>query len=582
MRILLLSSSYNSLTQNAHVTLEARGHAVDVAAATKAEAMREAVDRVRPDLIVCPMLAQMIPRDIWSARICLVVHPGIVGDRGAHSLDWAILNGEPEWGVTVVQAAEHPDAGPIWAASRCRVRDGSKSSLYRDEVARAAMEALLVAVRRFERGLFVPGALDYSHPDVQGRYRPLLKPEHRRIDWSCDPVSTILRKVRSADGSPGVLDEIDGEGFYLFGAHEEGRLVGRPGEIVGRRHGAVCRAAVDGAVWISHLRRAGGADGQFFKLPATDALADRAARVPEQPLAIDATPRHRTYRDIWYEERHGVGYVHFRFYNGAMGTDHCRRLAEAIDHARRRPTRVIVLMGGRDFWSNGIHLNMIEAAGDPAEESWRNINAINDVVHTILTTTDKLTIAALYGSAGAGGVMLALAADRVLVRDGIVLNPHYKGMGGLYGSEYWTYTLPKRVGAGRARALTERCLPVGVEEALSIGLVDDIILRDDLGGSPFQGFRDQIERIAEDLSRGPRYGRLVAQKQATRERDEHLKPLAAYRLEELNQMSRSFWGEDRGYHLARAAFVRKQARDSGRASAADARTDSVALVPVRA
>jgi putative two-component system hydrogenase maturation factor HypX/HoxX len=564
MRILLLSSSYNSLTQNAHVTLEARGHAVRAATTTKAAAMREAVDDFQPDVIVCPMLAQMIPRDIWEARTCLILHPGIVGDRGAHSLDWAILNGEPEWGVTVVQAAEHADAGPIWAARRCHLRDASKSSLYRDEISRAAMEALLVAIRRVERGVFVPAALDYSNPEVHGRYRPLLAAEQRRIDWSCDPISTILRKVRAADAMPGVLDEIDGECFYLYGAHEEGSLVGRPGEIVGRRHGAVCRAAVDGAVWITHLKRACGAAGEFFKLPATDVLAGRVARVPERPLAIDAVPRHRTYRDIWYDERNGVGYVHFDFYNGAMGTDHCRRLADAIDHARRRPTRVIVLMGGRDFWSNGIHLNVIEAADDPARESWRNINAMNDAVHAILTTTDRLTIAALYGSAGAGGVMLALAADRVLVRDGIVLNPHYKGMGGLYGSEYWTYTLPKRVGAERARALTERCLPVGVDEALSMGLVDDIILRDDLGGCSFEGFRDQVERIAEDLCRDNRWGRLVAQKQAVRERDEHVKPLAHYRREELKHMSRNFWGEDRSYHLARAAFVRKQARERGR------------------
>ena len=161
------------------------------------------------------MLAQMIPRDIWAAHICLILHPGIVGDRGAHSLDWAILNGESEWGVTVVQAAEHPDAAPIWAACRCRLRDASKSSLYPDEIAGAAIEAMLVAIRRFEQDLFVPVAVDYSHPDVRGRYRPLLKQEDRRIDWSCNPVSTILRKIRSADGMPGVLDGIEGESVYL-------------------------------------------------------------------------------------------------------------------------------------------------------------------------------------------------------------------------------------------------------------------------------------------------------------------------------------------------------------------------------
>jgi putative two-component system hydrogenase maturation factor HypX/HoxX len=560
MRILLLSSAYNSLTQHAHVELKARGHLVSVATATKAQAMRKAVDQFRPDLILCPMLAQVIPWDLWEAYPCLILHPGIVGDRGGNSLDWAILNQESEWGVTVVQAAEHVDSGPIWATYHCKLREASKSSLYRDEITLAAMKAMLVAVQRFENGLFVPAPLDYSRADVRGRYRPLLKPEQRRIDWSSELMSTIVRKIRSADGVPGVLDEIAREAVYLYGAHEEGGLVGRPGEIIAQRHGAVCRAAVDGAVWISHLKRAGGVEGEYLKLPAADVLGDRLTQVPEAPLPIDATAPFKTYRDIWYEERNEVGYVNFRFYNGAMGTDHCRRLAEAVLYARQRPIKVIVLMGGRDFWSNGIHLNLIEAADDPAEESWRNINAMNDLVHTIPTATDKLTIAALYGSAGAGGVMMALAADRVLARDGIVLNPHYKGMGGLYGSEYWTYSLPKRVGADKALQLTEQCLPISVDEARAIGLIDDIILQDDLGDSPLGRFRDQITRIAEKLSRSPLYGSWLAQKQATREKDERSKPLEHYRLTELEEMKKNFWGADRSYHLARAAFVRNQPR----------------------
>ncbi len=63
----------------------------------------------------------------------------------------------------------------------------------------------------------------------------------------------------------------------------------------------------------------------------------------------------------------------------------------------------------------------------------------------ILATDTQLTIAALRGNAAAGGVFLALAADTVLARRGIVLNPHYRNMGNLYGSEYWTYLLPKRL-----------------------------------------------------------------------------------------------------------------------------------------
>ena len=62
--------------------------------------------------------------------------------------------------------------------------------------------------------------------------------------------------------------------------------------------------------------------------------------MPEVALPIDAVTPCRTYRDIWYEERNEVGYVNFRFYNGAMGTDHCERLAAAVRHARGRPTKV--------------------------------------------------------------------------------------------------------------------------------------------------------------------------------------------------------------------------------------------------
>jgi putative two-component system protein, hydrogenase maturation factor HypX/HoxX len=268
----------------------------------------------------------------------------------------------------------------------------------------------------------------------------------------------------------------------------------------------------------------------------------------------------KTYRDIWYEERNDVGYVNFRFYNGAMGTEHCQRLTEAVNYAKSRPTKVIVLSGGRDFFSNGIHLNLIEAAADPAQESWENINAMDDLVLAILTATDHCTIAALYGSAGAGGVMLALGADRVFAREGIVLNPHYKGMGGLYGSEYWTYSLPKRVGYDMAQQLTEQCLPISVEQAKAIGMIDDIIIQDGFAQSNFTGFNEQIVRIAEKLAHREDFAALLEQKRQARQADEKMKPLQQYRLEELEEMNQNFWGEDPAYHLARSAFVRKLPR----------------------
>ncbi len=225
---------------------------------------------------------------------------------------------------------------------------------------------------------------------------------------------------------------------------------GAPGTLLGRRDGALCRATGDGAVWITGVKPRRAPAG--FKLAATRALSpEELARVPHLPLAPDAAAPGPTYREIWYEERGAVGSLHFAFPGGAMSTAQCRRLRAAVRQARARPTRVLVLLGGPEYWSNGIHLHAIEAAASPADESWRNINAMNDLVLELLTIEDKLVVAALQGNAGAGGVILALAADCVWARPGVVLNPHYRGLGGLYGSEYWTYLLPRRVGGRRRR-----------------------------------------------------------------------------------------------------------------------------------
>ena len=550
MNILFFTTAHNSLSQRAYVELVDRGHRVVVVIASSEDVMLRAVEREHPDLIVAPMLKTVIPASIWQHSTCLIVHPGIKGDRGPSSLDWAILNGCEEWGVTLLQAGADMDAGAIWAWRTFAMRDGSKSDLYRHEVTEAAIQGLLEAIDRFESKTFVPEPLDYSRDDVKGRWQPSMKQADRAIDWH-ESTASILRKIRCADSFPGVLDTVLGLPCYLYGAHEDDVLRGTPGAILATRHGAICRATGDGAVWITHLKPK-GTDGQSsFKIPATHVLGDRLAHVPDIPVAIDLSYHGRTYREIWYEERQEVGYLHFEFYNGAMSTDQCQRLREALLRIRRRPTKVIVLMGGTDFWSNGIHLNVIEAAEDPAHESWRNIGAINDLVRDIITTDSHLVIAALQGNAAAGGVMLALAADYVYARQGIVLNPHYKSMGNLYGSEYWTYLLPKRVGKEKARELTEALLPISTRTAHRIGLLDDAF------GEDAASFCQHIRKLAEELASSHRYTEMLEEKRHRRNRDEEKKPLQAYREEELRRMWLNFFGADHSYHLARKHFVYK-------------------------
>jgi putative two-component system hydrogenase maturation factor HypX/HoxX len=173
------------------------------------------------------------------------------------------------------------------------------------------------------------------------------------------------------------------------------------------------------------------------------------------------------------------------------------------------------------------------------------------VAREIVLTTDRFVVSALAGNAGAGGVFLALAADRVWLARGVVLNPHYKGMGNLYGSEYWTYLLPRRVGRDKAKDLTERRHPMGSQEAVAIGLADARF-----GHDP-QAFLSAAIKRAEAMARDPRFEDLVFAKRRQRLVDESAKPLDKYREEELEQMKLNFYGFDPSYHVARYHFVYK-------------------------
>lgn len=563
MHILLVASAFNSLTQRVLTELQDHGHTVGVELALgNDDALREAVRRHAPGLIVAPMLTTAIPEDVWRAHTCLIVHPGPPGDRGPSSLDWALQAGAQSWGVTVLEAVAEMDAGDVWAWSPLKVPPlAGKSDLYRGEVADAAVDAVLLAVERFASGKHKPQK--QQPEDLAAGWRPFMKQARRRIDWATDSTDAVLRQLRAADSQPGVLDDLLGEQWYLHGGHPEDELRGTPGALIATRAGAICRATVDGAVWISQLRpwRAPGSALPSHKLPAVEALGELLPfEVLEVPAPLQLPVGRRTWTDIRYSEHgergeHGehaaVGVLNFSFPSGAMSTGQCRRLLEAYRFACTRPTSVLVLGGVRDFFSNGIHLHVIEAAASPAEASWANIHAMNDLVQAVLTTTDRLTVSALGGNAAAGGVMLALAADEVWCRDGAVLNPHYALMG-LYGSEYWTYTLPRRVGEAEAQRLTQSSLPVSARRAVALGMAERVlqVAPEELG--------DEVARLAMQLAVSPDLAARIAKKKATRAEHEAVKPLRQYREEELAHMRRNFFDPREPHAALRSAFVRKE------------------------
>ncbi len=200
-----------------------------------------------------------------------------------------------------------------------------------------------------------------------------------------DDTATVLRKIRAADGFPGVRGRDPRPALPPVRRPPRGHAARRRTR---RGHRAARRR---------DLPRDGRRRGVDHPPEARGRRASRRSSCPRRGCWARGSPTcpkcrwRRTRRSITRpgapsatRSDGAVGFLHFAFYNGAMGTAHCAALREAYVAARARPTRVIVLMGGPDFWSNGIHLNLIEAADHPAEESWRNINAMDDLVREIL------------------------------------------------------------------------------------------------------------------------------------------------------------------------------------------------------
>lgn len=539
------------MCQRMHKELEADDHLVSIELSANEQAMINAVDDFQPDLIICPFLKHAVPEKIWRDHLCLIVHPGIEGDRGPSSLDWAISSKVTAWGVTLLQADAEMDAGDIWDSRKFNLRNTTKASTYRREVTSTAIKMVKHLLKEtLLNSEFKPRALDYSNPQVKGEYLPLMRQDSRQIDWSLDSTETIVRKINAADSFPGVLDEIAGNAVHLFGAKAEYSLYSAtPGEIVGHRNGAICRATIDGSVWIRQMKMAQQNEHKYFKLPSLQVINQQ---FPNSDQFTHLTVlESRVQNDIKVEIENAVAYITFDFYNGAMNTEQCTDLVARLRELRERnDIRVIALMGGEDFWSNGIHLNCIQASTDPARESWRNINAINDIVQELVCMTTKLTVAALRNNAGAGGAILPLACDKVIAREGVILNPHYATMG-LFGSEFWTYLLPKRVGDENARALIEHCLPVLATEAQEMGMIDTLLPED------WTTYHCMLQRECEALADDENYFSILARKQYERMEDEAIRPLESYRRYELQRMKAIFDNPNSEYHLLRYKFVYK-------------------------
>lgn len=656
MKILFICTAHNSLSQRLYLSLS-QLHAVTVEYALSDNAMREAARLAKPDLIICPFLTTRVPSDIYEEYMTLIVHPGPPGDAGPSSLDWVLMgddgseadatkllqkhilseNGRPYWGVTVLQAEDEFDAGPVWAYEQFPINIDeaglTKSGLYRGPVTRAAVSACLAAVDRINAAAYSSAPLTPPltprssgcqspvyraiHPGLQANpqfkqlsvglqkpfmggpthHRPLLKAGQRDFNIHTNNAKEISRRIRCSDSQPGCLTSVlGGQSMYVYGGaiEEDAWVVSsrtQPGSILAVRDEAICIKTTDKrGIWITHVRRVKKkADPKLWpKVPAVTGLRElgllsrEAINKLSRPFATQRWQKapYSTFQEVWVDfnviEDSGsassrVAYVYSDFYNGAMSTTQCEKLVDALEyvlstHSAQHPLAAVVMMGGSGYFSNGIHLNVIEAAADPAQESWDNINRINDVVYYLLhefPSRNILTIAGVRGNAAAGGVAMATACDCVVAGAEVVLNPAYRALG-LYGSEYHSVSYNARCGSEGGRRLLRDMTPISAYDARSMGVVDHVLPGN--GALLETRIKNHVKAVVRSIGMHHRSNSPNSNGINTRylpgawKAHTDLTPtgLARARAMELGEMARDFWSpRSVRYHSRRAAFVRK-------------------------
>ena len=536
MKILLIISSFNSLSQSVYCKLQELEHKVFIKFAISKELMIEAVQEINPDIVFCPFLKQFIPSEIFENYPTFVLHPGIIGDRGHNSLDNAINDEVKQWGVVILKANEILDGGDIYAQSNFIMREeSSKASIYRNEVTQSTLKALEQFLQNYQNKDFIPTKqiLNPKHKN--------LSQENRKINWQKDNTKQILKKINMSDSTPGVKDEILGVECYLFSAFIEDTLRGKTKEILAKRDGAICIGTIDGAIWILQIQELGS-----FKLPATYVLKDKIKGIEEKRIPLVIEDERKSFYELRVQRKDEIAYLYFNFYNGAMTSTQCIKLKYAIEYLKEE-CKVLVLMGADDFFSNGIHLNILEDSKKQGEDGWSNINAMNEAVKAVLLCDEIITVASFNKNSGAGGVFLGLACDYAISSENTIFNPHYKTLG-LSGSEYHTFILPKRVGQTKSKELLENCLPINANYAKKINMIDEVY--------PFEDYQEKLEIFCENLLKNEdTFEEFIDRKKDFLEQE--LPLMEECKEKELQIMYDEFWEKSSSFHTLRYDFVHK-------------------------
>lgn len=184
-----------------------------------------------PDLIVVAAYGKILPVDILELPKlgCINVHSSLLPKyRGAAPINWAILNGEDETGVTIMYMAEGLDTGDMIASVTTPISLEENAEELFERLANMGAELMVKVVEQFESGTVTAVPQDES----LSCYAPMLSKELSNIDWN-RTARQVHDQVRGLYPWPSAIAEIDGVRCKILKTAITGETTGKaPGAFV--------------------------------------------------------------------------------------------------------------------------------------------------------------------------------------------------------------------------------------------------------------------------------------------------------------------------------------------------------------
>jgi methionyl-tRNA formyltransferase len=214
---------------------------------------------LQPDLMVVVAYGQILPQRLLDVprHGCLNVHTSLLPKyRGAAPIQWAIADGEPETGVTLMKMDAGLDTGPVLAIRRTPILPADDSQTLHDRLAQLGAELLVETIPAYMAGTLVPR----PQPESGANYAAKIKKEDGRIDWTW-PAEKIWNRLRAFTPWPGAFAFLPAEPKpQLLKIWKAGVAAASapPGTVVAADQAGIVVGCGQGALRILELQREGG------------------------------------------------------------------------------------------------------------------------------------------------------------------------------------------------------------------------------------------------------------------------------------------------------------------------------------